>query len=81
MGSLHDTQRDQSWTDVDFLTYDAFPEFAVGWMACLTYRCSCLRLELREKLGSIESDPSVLSRNEQVGILGKWQFSETGTQR
>ncbi len=81
MGSLHDTQRDQSWIDVDCLTYDAFPESAVGSMACLIYRRSGLRLEFCERPDNIESDPSVLSRNEQVGFRRIWPFSETVTQR
>lgn len=50
-------------------------------MVCLIYRRSSLRLESCERPDSIESDPSVLSRNEQVGFWRIGSFSETAAQR
>lgn len=50
-------------------------------MACLIYRRSGLRLESCERPDSIESDPPVLSRNEQVGFWRIGPFSETVAQR
>ena len=50
-------------------------------MACLIYRRSSLRLESCERPDSIESDPSVLSRNEQVGFWRIGSLSETAAQR